>query len=168
MVKTNSPYSLVRKKGAYLNVPNTIIVDLDGTLADVEHRLHFLKGATKDWDGFFGACSDDRPIWPVINMVNFLSVGMGENGRVLIFSGRSNSVQEKTEAWLSRYVSFDYELVMRAKSDHRPDYLVKKDFTTEMGLTPADILCIIDDRRSVVEMWRREGFTCLQVADHDF
>ena len=30
-----------------------VICDIDGTLADVQHRLHHLEGDPKDWDGFF-------------------------------------------------------------------------------------------------------------------
>jgi len=32
------------------------IFDIDGTLADVSHRLHYITGETKDWDAFFAAC----------------------------------------------------------------------------------------------------------------
>lgn len=37
------------------------IFDLDGTLALIEHRLHFIQGPKKDWRGFFGAVGDDSP-----------------------------------------------------------------------------------------------------------
>lgn len=36
------------------------IFDLDGTVADLTHRLHFITGETKDWDGFHGACFGKR------------------------------------------------------------------------------------------------------------
>jgi len=31
----------------------TVIFDLDGTLCDITHRLHFIEGDNKDWDGFY-------------------------------------------------------------------------------------------------------------------
>ena len=31
---------------------NCIIVDIDGTLANVEHRVHHLLKSPKDWDSF--------------------------------------------------------------------------------------------------------------------
>ena len=37
------------------------IVDLDGVVADVRHRLHHLTGRRKDWDAFFAAAPDDPP-----------------------------------------------------------------------------------------------------------
>lgn len=57
---------------------------------------------------------------------------------------------------------------MRGKGDRRPDHLVKKELALELDLKPENVLCVFDDRTSVVEMWRKEGFRCLQVADHNF
>ena len=31
------------------------VFDLDGTLADVRHRLHHIEGRRRDWDAFFSA-----------------------------------------------------------------------------------------------------------------
>lgn len=36
-----------------------IIVDLDGTLANIDHRLHYIKQNKPDWNAFYGACKDD-------------------------------------------------------------------------------------------------------------
>lgn len=36
-----------------------VVFDLDGTLADGDHRLHHITGETKDWRAFFAACGDD-------------------------------------------------------------------------------------------------------------
>ncbi|MBA3955457.1 MAG: hypothetical protein H0X58_02180 [Acidimicrobiia bacterium] len=37
------------------------VVDIDGVLADVGHRLHFLDRRPKDWKGFFAAARTDPP-----------------------------------------------------------------------------------------------------------
>lgn len=29
-----------------------VIVDIDGTVADLRHRIHFIEGEKKDWDSF--------------------------------------------------------------------------------------------------------------------
>lgn len=39
-----------------------IIVDIDRTLSDCQHRLHFTNGERKDWDTFYSALEDDKPI----------------------------------------------------------------------------------------------------------
>ena len=47
-----------------------IIVDIDGTLADLTHRLHHIRGdGKKNWDAFHDACPNDVPIKTVVAMV---------------------------------------------------------------------------------------------------
>ncbi|MDP6730468.1 MAG: tyrosine-type recombinase/integrase, partial [SAR324 cluster bacterium] len=38
------------------------IVDIDGTISDPAHRLHFVKTGKKDWKAFFEAIPNDPPI----------------------------------------------------------------------------------------------------------
>jgi len=52
---------------------------------------------------------------------------------------------------------------MRKADDRRPDTEVKLEMVRELGLTPDDVLCVLDDRQCVVDMWRENGFRCLQV-----
>ena len=35
------------------------VIDLDGVLADVRHRLHHISGGTKNWAAFFAGVGDD-------------------------------------------------------------------------------------------------------------
>ena len=39
-----------------------VIVDIDGTVADLRHRLHFIQGEKKDWDAFYSHAGEDSPI----------------------------------------------------------------------------------------------------------
>lgn len=48
--------------------PKAYIFDIDGTIADCSHRLHFITGEHKNWDAFYDACLDDAPINDVIKM----------------------------------------------------------------------------------------------------
>jgi len=34
---------------------NVYVFDLDGTLANIDHRLHFIKTKPKNWPAFFEA-----------------------------------------------------------------------------------------------------------------
>lgn len=48
-----------------LTVPSSrpiAVLDLDGVLADVRHRLRFVEKTPKDWDAFFAAISADPPL----------------------------------------------------------------------------------------------------------
>jgi len=83
------------------------------------------------------------------------------------FSGRNEVVRKETEEWLKKHVPItedrDWELHMRKEGDYRPDTTVKYEMMYELKITPDDVLCILDDRQGVVDMWRQEGFRCLQV-----
>lgn len=35
------------------NKPDCIIFDIDGTLANIDHRLHHLEGFNPNWKSFF-------------------------------------------------------------------------------------------------------------------
>ena len=47
---------------------NIILCDIDGTVANNDHRQHFLEGK-KDWDGFFSELVNDQPIQIIIDKV---------------------------------------------------------------------------------------------------
>ena len=148
-----------------------LIIDLDGTIADIEHRLHFVTGGSKkDWDNFFEACTDDLP---KIKVIEFIKALCPQKNALLplkihIMSGRSESVRIKTVSWLALHIPLPYTLSMRRISDYRQDSIVNQEMAKQLNLDPSNTLCVIDDRKSVVDMWRSDGFLCLQVEDHDF
>jgi len=152
-----------------------VIFDLDGTLADCEHRKHFIQrpiiGSYQqdpdwkpDWDAFFAACNDDRPIEAVIEVNRHL---YAQGVKVHIFSGRSDAVRRKTIRWLAHWgVKYDL-LFMRPQGDTTPDEELKAAWVDAIGGTWV-ISYVFDDRDKVVKMWRSLGITCFQVAEGDF
>lgn len=144
-----------------------VLCDIDGTIANIEHRLHFIKnldgtkkrGKDADWESFNKACVDDAPYQDVIDVLKSLAHGR----RVIFVSGRDAVVRDDTMAWLIEYVGRG-ELYMRKDKDFRPDTEVKLEMVQGLGITPDNVLCILDDRQHVVDMWRDNGFRCLQVA----
>jgi len=42
------------------------LFDIDGTIANLSHRLHFIQQEPADWNAFFMSAGDDEPIWEVI------------------------------------------------------------------------------------------------------
>ncbi|MCF7982278.1 MAG: hypothetical protein K9K86_09860 [Pseudomonadales bacterium] len=146
------------------------IFDLDGTLADISHRLHFIKdrGLEKpDWTAFFEACGFDKPKNSVIRLARDLH---RSGAMIMIFSGRGDEVRGITERWLEdEGVPYDY-LLMRPRGDYTPDEELKRSWLTT-GLPEEflkKIVCIFDDRDKVVKMWRDEGYTCAQVSPGSF
>ncbi|MHB8602167.1 MAG: phosphatase domain-containing protein [Nitrosotalea sp.] len=147
----------------------TVVFDLDGTLANLEHRLYYAK--TKQWDEFFKHVKDDTPIQNNCDLFRLLSMMKGANGfpyiEVGIVSGRSDSCKADTIRWLNdNQLHFSF-LHMREDGDHRPDYITKHEIYKKY-LQNRDILCIFDDRKQVVNLWRSLGLTCHQVADGNF
>jgi hypothetical protein len=143
------------------------IFDLDGTLALIDHRRHFVEGSHKDWNAFFDACLDDEPNEPVIQVWHALGIA---GYRRLIFSGRDDRVRQKTRTWLKTYgLEYD-ELRMRPHGDFTPDdELKKKWFNLMTPREQSQTHMVFDDRDKVVRMWREElGLTCFQVAPGDF
>lgn len=143
------------------------IFDLDGTLADLKHRRHFVDGTDgrKDWKSFHAACVDDKPIQPVIDTFARLSYECD----CWIVSGRSDEVREQTEQWLSDHGVWYDRLLMRKAGDYTPDDVLKESWL--LSWPEADrrrIVAVFDDRDRVVGMWRRHGLVCFQVAPGDF
>lgn len=141
-----------------------VAFDFDGTLCNIEHRLHYIQGAKKDWPAFFAACIHDVPISALINTAISLA-GVGH--KIEIWSGRSDEVREQSEAWLdARGVPYKV-LRMRSAGDHRPDWQVKEEWLHSIPAEFRPVLAF-DDRQQVVDMWRRNGVICCQVAPGNF
>jgi len=142
----------------------TYIFDLDGTLADCTHRLHFINNGKKDWPAFFAACKDDAPIHHMIELCAELEV----SGRIVICSGRSDVVRDDTMRWLIENGLSPDLLMMRKQGDHRPDHVVKLEMLTDLRAMNYNPTMAFDDRDQVVKMWRENGVPCAQVAPGDF
>ncbi len=156
------------------------IFDLDGTLALIDHRRHFVEGEKKDWPAFFAACVDDRPNAPVIRTLQALRKSGAE---VWIWSGRSEEVKTQTVEWLQRHGCFGFptdvlwawpfgapeRFRMRKAGDYTPDEQLK--FGWLADLEPPErsrLTAVFDDRDKVVAMWRANGVPCFQVAPGEF
>jgi len=137
-----------------------IIVDIDGTLSDVDHRLHLIKDPQKkDYDKFYSKLGDDEPKGDIIELVNCLS----KCYYTILLTGRPNEYRKKTVDWLDKFgVHYDI-LFMRPTDDYRPDNVLKKEIYEERIKPHFEVLVVLDDRTRVVDMWREIGLTALQV-----
>lgn len=143
-----------------------VIVDIDGTIADCYHRLYFLERSPKDWDGFFGALVDDKPIPTVIAMVKALT----DQGHHLFFcTGRPNRTKKATQGWIYSVAGLGRRsLYMRKDDDRRSDEIIKREMLIQIRAEGHNPVLAIDDRQRVVDMWRAEGLVCAQVANGHF
>lgn len=140
------------------------IFDIDGTLADLSHRLHFIKSDPKDWRSFFAAVQDDAPIPHMIDVCQ----GLSRRAPIVFVSGRSDECRDATERWLQKHVGTAGMLFMRKEGDHRPDHQVKVELLADLRAHEYNPVMAFDDRNAVVKMWRELGVPCAQVADGDF
>lgn len=147
---------------------NTVIFDIDGTVANNEHRQYFLEQTPKDWDGFFEAMDKDEPVDSIVDLV----LTLGFLGAKIVFcTGRPEKYRNTTFSWLRKYmgeVGLNATLLMRPDGDFRPDHEVKKEMLDKLRADGHKIWFVVDDRNSVVDMWRSNGVTCLQCAEGDF
>lgn len=154
-----------------------IIFDLDGTLADCEHRRHFIDWNKTDysipydqwkpdWKSFFEACDKDKPIIPVCDLLRDLS----PEYEYEIWSGRCESVRDKTEVWIQDWLHCSFnsnKLKMRPIGNTEPDDQLKQMWLHETIAEGKTIDFVFDDRPKVIRMWRRHGIFVFNCCQHD-
>lgn len=137
------------------------VFDLDDTLADINHRLHFVQNGNKEWDKFYAACPADGPKHDIIELARMCQ---DAGHQIIISSGRSENVRQQTEKWLDDHVVPYHKLLMRPNSCFTPDNALKKAWLDGGVFGPKEnILFVVEDRDKMVQMWRQQGLTCLQV-----
>ena len=149
---------------------NTVIFDLDGTLANIDKRkeLATKSNGKLDWDVFYDSTNIklDVPNESVVKLAQMFA----ENGfNIVIFSGRTDKTKYSTRSWLTHNRVPFQKLVMRdSKINHYiPDEILKKDMLDKYADID-DVFLVVDDRNKVVDMWRSLGLTVFQVAEGDF
>jgi len=155
-----------------LNEFKDIIVDMDGTIADIRERVIRAEanpppGKRMDWDVFLNErvmMEEDLPNQHVVHLVKMLQ----ESGhRIIITSARNERHRDVTTDQLNQW-GIKYERIyLRDDNDFRPDHIIKTELFAEIlkdGYTPR---IAIDDRQQVVDQWRKIGIHCWQVEKTD-
>lgn len=150
---------------------NKIIVDIDGTIANLDHRLPYIlnkdgsqkaKGE-KDWNGFHKNIIDDKPRMNVINMIDSQWAECDQDD-IIFVTGRSEEFIEVTREWLSRcgfhYQGDDdeyygYELIMRPLNNRIQDDELKRGVVNDLKKM-YNITHVFEDRPRCLKMYREE------------
>lgn len=161
------------KSGLYPKPKNGVVLcDLDGTLANIDHRLHFVKekfakdpeNFKKDWKGFFAAIKDDTLRIDVVDML----LKHEDEGREIFFvSARPEECRYETEVWLENVFKgyrMHKALFMRPQHDKREDSEVKAQMLDDLFPDRSWIVEVIDDRPRVIRMWREKGLNVKDVG----
>jgi len=139
-----------------VTLPDCIIVDIDGTVAN------------NDWRSPYDTshCDKDGIYEQVVNLA------LRETNTPLVslyfVSGREDHAREATIKWLNEHQIEYAGLYMRKTGDHRGDFDIKEEIYRREFEGKFNVLYVLDDRNQTVNMWRSVGLTCLQVAPGDF
>jgi hypothetical protein len=142
-----------------------ILVDVDGTLADVRDGILQKADGEFDWENFYGLI----PFYPTNEHIVRLTQMYYQFGFVVnIVTARPSRYKDKTKTWLKKHsIPYDY-LFMREDGDMRKDEIVKKEILDREFENKSLIECVVDDRPSVVSMWIDNGLNVLAVNPHNF
>lgn len=136
--------------------PSGVLVDVDGTLALAQGRSLYDESTV----------SEDLPNSAIIAVVQALH---RDRHRIIVISGRTEAARVDTLAWLARHLQVPIDaLYLRAVGDRRRDVTVKHEIYRRHIKNHYTILCVLEDRNQVVDLWRSLNLTCLQVAPGDF
>ena len=143
--------------------PIAHIYDVDGTLANVDQFLHFIRGDKKDYDAFHEASIDAIPNFEVVEMLNqaFFS-----QVHVIIVTSRKDVWRGLTSLWLAKNDIGHHGLYMRKDDDNRPDYEVKKDILLNIK-KHWNVLHAVDDNPSVIKLWEKYGIPTTKIGTWD-
>lgn len=143
-----------------------VVFDIDGTLANIEHRLGYVRSKPKNWAAFDAGIPNDKVNAPVAAVFHQM-VDAGH--AVILASGRNERSRAATEQWLAENKLRGYQkLYMRKADDFRGDDIVKQEILDEIirdyGKKPD---MVFDDRPRVVRMWRDAGIFVFNVYQDD-
>lgn len=132
------------------------VVDIDGVLADVRHRLKHLERRPKDWEAFFAAAPDDPPLQVGLDTVRRLA----EVHEIVYLSGRPERCRADTEAWFRTHGLPAGEILLRRPDDRRPARFVKVQQLRRLQRR-APVAVLVDDDPDVLAAAREAGFDVL-------
>lgn len=145
----------------------TVIIDIDNTLCLSNKRFELAKkpNGKTDWDIAHNPelVEQDEPNFPMIDLAHrYKRDGL----KVIILTGRPDTIKEVTELWLMKYhISYD-ALYMRTKKDHflKANLFKKKIYETEIK---DKVFCAYDDEEEIIQMWNSLGIPAFKVYGID-
>lgn len=144
------------------------IFDIDGTLANTDHRIHHIKpaeGQKKSWSKFFSEAKHDEPYEHVARLHHLIREYTGRQDAVIMLTARPENLKSSTRTWLlDKGLSWD-ELFMRPVDERKPDYEVKRDIYRNHIKDHYQVIAAFEDRLQVAKMWREEGVPVLLCGD---
>lgn len=157
------------------------IFDIDGTLANSDHRIHHITQKPKKWDDFFEheLMMKDKAHNAVCNIFWALrescATGADEDGDfqdIIFITGRPEKTRQTTMDWLGENLRIQDDemdhahLFMRPDGDHTDDHIWKPSVIRQIGIE--NVICMFEDRNRIVDAIRELGIPVMHVAPGDF
>lgn len=131
-----------------------VIVDVDGTLADVRGIRHHVLVRPKDFDAFHAAAAD---VPPNQQALDFVARAHADGHTIVVVTARSEKWADSTADWLRRHLDVPFDGPFhRADGDFRPDIQVKREIHRYLA-RHYDIRGAIDDNPNVIALWTQLG-----------
>lgn len=145
----------------------TVVFDIDGTIANNNHRKHWVENKPKDWKQYNATMVEDGVYEDVVQLLILLA---NTNSRVILCTGREEIYRGVTWSWLEdkRLDHVVSDLYMRAERDYRSDAIVKVELLKKIKFDYDRPWLWFDDRQQVVDAIRAEGIRVLQVQEGNF
>lgn len=132
------------------------VVDIDGVVADVRHRVHHVSKRPKDWGAFFAAARSDPPHVEGVELVRRLAA----DHEIVFLTGRPAHLRRDTESWLDRHGLGGHRLLMRPEGDRRPAAHVKLRALRDLA-SGGTVAVVVDDDPMVIAAVEEAGFPVL-------
>jgi len=134
--------------------PKAAIFDIDGTLASVKHRDHFVESpGGKDWSSFHGHMAQDNP---VPEMVAAAKAHKAAGDKIIIVSLRPERYMSSVDDWLYEFDIPHDEIHLRPSGDYRRGVDVKRSIYHDLIEPRYDVVASYDDNPKMAEMWAEE------------
>lgn len=132
------------------------VIDIDGVVADLRHRLHHVTERPKDWRAFFDGAGEDTLLAEGVHTVRTLA----EVYDIVYLSGRPERLRRVTQRWFDRHDLPAGPLMLRPFDDYRPSSVFKVEMLETLAETRTVVVLVDDDPR-VLDAARRAGFDVL-------
>ena len=142
-----------------------IVFDIDGTIADVTHRRHWVASKPKNWAAWNAGMANDTVHEDIVEMMDLFA---DKDYQIILCSGRGDDTRAVTEKWLADNDIPYNQLFMRRAGDYRQDSIVKVELLQQIRQWHGEPFIWFDDRQQVVDAIRAEGVRVCQVAPGDF
>ena len=139
------------------------VFDIDGTLADNDHRQHYLSG-NKNWDAFFAEQHKDEPYQAVLDVLHALAYDRVKmlGDKIIIVTARDERFRNDTHDWLNKHIEFDLtdSVFMRPLGHRGNDDILKVDIIKQWLVDNPGykVGAIFDDRHRIIDAFRNEDW----------